>query len=243
MVADGADVGSLGADDDVAAVAAFPHLHFALGKNFFGLDVVQQGAVTLLMVLLDGGHTTELGGQLGEALGFGGTGKAFVHVGPLVVLAGGGSGQILSGGADAVQFFKPQLGVLLLVLGGLQEEGGNLLKALLLGLGGEVGVLVAGLALASEGGVQVLLGLCAGVGVGGFRLLNGHELLLALLASRTFPVGRQLLKRCSRSYALRGVALCRVVLILANGAFVFLHCSKILWINHSYNVNRTELLY
>ena len=221
MVAEGADVGGLGADDDVAAVAAFPHLHFAFGEDLFGLDVVQQGAVTLLVVLLDGGHTTELGGQLGEALGLCSLGKAFLHIGPLIVLACGGSGQVLGGGADAVQLLEPQLGVLLLVLGCLQEEGGNLLKAFLLGLRGEVGVLVAGLALASEGGVQVLLGLGASVGVGRFRLLNGHEFLLALLAARTFPVGRQLLKRCSGCYALCRVALCRVVLILANGAFVF----------------------
>ena len=41
MVADGADLGGLGADDDVAAVAAFPHFHFALGKDFFGLNVVE----------------------------------------------------------------------------------------------------------------------------------------------------------------------------------------------------------
>ena len=204
MVADGADLGGLGADHDVAAVAAFPHLNLALGKDLFGFDVVQQGAVTLLVMLLDGGHTTELGGQLGEALGFGGAGKAFVHVGPLVVLACGGSGQILGGGADAVQLLEPQLGMLLLVLGGLQEEGGNLLKALFLSLRGEVGVLVACLALASKGGVQVLLGLCASIGVGGFRLLDGFELLLALLAARTFPVGRQLLKWCSRGYALCG---------------------------------------
>ena len=129
MVADGADIGGLGADDDMAAVAAFPHLHLALGEDLLGLDVVQQGAVTFLMVFLNGGHTTELGGQLGEALGLGGTGKAFVHIRPLVVLAGGGSGQVLGGGADAVQLLEPQLGMLLLVLGGLQEEGGNLLKA------------------------------------------------------------------------------------------------------------------
>ena len=128
VVADGADLGSLGADDDMAAVAAFPHLDFALGKDLFGLDVMQQGAVTLFVMLLDGGHATKLGGQLGEALGLGGAGKAFVHVRPLIVLTCGGSGQILGGGADAVQLLEPQLGVLLLVLGGLQEEGGNLPK-------------------------------------------------------------------------------------------------------------------
>ena len=41
MVADGADVGDLGADHDVAAVAAFPYLLFSLGEDLFGLDVVQ----------------------------------------------------------------------------------------------------------------------------------------------------------------------------------------------------------
>ena len=203
---------------------------------------MQQGTVTLLVVFLNGGHATELGGQLGEALSLGRAGKAFVHIGPLVVLASGSSGQVLSGSADAVQLLEPQLGVLLFVLGGLQEESGNLFKAFLLGLRGEVGVLVACLALASESSVQVLLGLCAGVGISRFRLLNRHKFVLALLAARTFPVGGQLLKRCSRGYALRRVALCRVVLILANGAFVFLHCFRILWINHSHNVNRTELL-
>ncbi len=169
MVADGADVGSFGADDDVAAVAAFPHLYLALGEDLLGLDVVEQGTVTLFVVLLDGGHAAELGGQFGETLGFGGAGKAFVHIGPLVVLASGGSCQVLGCGADAVQLLEPQLGVLLLVLGGLQEEGGNLLEALLLGLRGEVCVLVAGFALAGEGGVQVLLRLGAGIGIGGFR--------------------------------------------------------------------------
>ncbi len=43
MVADRADLGGLGAHDDVAAVAAFPHFHLALGEDLFGFDVVQQG--------------------------------------------------------------------------------------------------------------------------------------------------------------------------------------------------------
>ena len=171
-------------------------------------------------MLLDGGNATEFGSQLGESLGLGGACEAFVHVRPFVVLAGGGSGQVLGGGADTIQLLKPQLGMFLLVLGGLQEEGSNLLIALLLGLGGEVGVLVARLTFTSKSSVQVLLGLCAGVGVG-LWFLDGCELLLTLFTARAFPIGRQCLKRCSRGYALRGVALCRVVLILANSAFVF----------------------
>ena len=222
MVADGADLGGLGADDDVAAVAAFPHLHLALGEDRLGLDVVQQGAVALLVVFLDGGHATELGGQLGEALGLGGAGEALVHIRPFVVLAGGGSGQILGGVANAVQLLEPQLGMLLLVLGRLQEECGNLLVALLLGLRGEVGVLVARLALASKGGVKVLLRLRTSVWISGL-LLYGLKDLLAFLATRTFLVSRQCLERCSRSNPLRRVTLCRVIFILANGAFVLFH--------------------
>ena len=76
MGADGAEHGGLGADDDVAAVAALPHLDGALLEDLLGLDVVQQGAVALLVVLLDLGHQAELGGELGEALVLGGLGKA-----------------------------------------------------------------------------------------------------------------------------------------------------------------------
>ena len=64
MGAGGADVGGLGAYHDVAAVAAFPHLDLALGEDSGGLHVVQQGTVALLVVLLNGGDQTELGGQL-----------------------------------------------------------------------------------------------------------------------------------------------------------------------------------
>ena len=64
-------------------------------------------------------------------------------------------------GADlaAVQLLVPQLGVLLLVGGGLGEDGGNLLVAVLLGLRSVVLVLHAGLALAGEGGLKVFPGL------------------------------------------------------------------------------------
>ena len=59
-----ADLGGLLAHHDVTAVAALPHLHLALGKDLRHLHIVQQGAVTLLVVLLDGGHQKELLRQL-----------------------------------------------------------------------------------------------------------------------------------------------------------------------------------
>ena len=58
---------------------------------------------------------------------------------------------------------EPEFGVFALVVGGLQEEGGNLLVAVPLGHGGIVGVFVAGHALAGKGGFQVFLRARAGV--------------------------------------------------------------------------------
>ena len=69
--------------------------------------------------------------------------------------------QVGGGVADALQVLEPQLGVLLLVVGGLLEDSGDLLIALLLGDGCEIGVLVARLALAGKGVPQVALGLSA----------------------------------------------------------------------------------
>ena len=115
------------------------------------------------MVLLNGGHQAELGGQLGEALLLGGLGKALVHVRPLVVLAVGRGRQVLRGAADARQLLEPHLGVLFLVVRGFQEEGRDLLKALLLGLGGEIGILVPGLGLPCKGRLQIFLRLGSGI--------------------------------------------------------------------------------
>ena len=72
---------------------------------------------------------------------------------------------------------EPQLGVFLLVLSGLQEEGGNLLVAVLLGHGGVIGVFVAGHRLTGKGGLKVLLSVGAGVFVrGGSIRLSGSDL-------------------------------------------------------------------
>ena len=49
----GANFRSLGANNDVAAVTAFPNLNFALLENLSGFDVLQKGTITLFMMLLD----------------------------------------------------------------------------------------------------------------------------------------------------------------------------------------------
>ena len=55
------------------------------------------------------------------------------------------------------------VGVLFFVVGGFQEQSGDLLKGLFLGLGGEIGVLVPGLGVPGESGLRVLLSLGPGV--------------------------------------------------------------------------------
>ena len=75
MVAGGADLRRLRADDDVPAVAALPDLDLALFKDLRRLQIVQQGAVALLMVLLDLGDQAEALRQLREALFLGGLGE------------------------------------------------------------------------------------------------------------------------------------------------------------------------
>ena len=60
MEADGTDGGCLGAHDDMTAVAALPDVDTTLAEHFHRLDVVQQGTVAFLVVLLDGRYATEL---------------------------------------------------------------------------------------------------------------------------------------------------------------------------------------
>lgn len=138
MVTGRADLGSRRADYDVTAVAALPYLDFALLEDLSGLYIAEQGTVTLFVMLLNGCNQTELASQIVEAFLLSGLGKAVVHVGPFVVLALGSVQQVFCGVTQAVQLLVPQLCVLLLVLGGLKEEGSDLLIAFLLGDRSEV---------------------------------------------------------------------------------------------------------
>ena len=89
------------------AVPALPDLDLALLENLLRLHILQQGTIPLLMALLDLPDHAELGRQFREALRLGGLGKALVHIRPLVVLPVRGGGQVLGGGADAVQLLEP----------------------------------------------------------------------------------------------------------------------------------------
>ena len=71
--------------------------------------------------------------------------------------------QVVRRAAQLAQLLEPELGVLLLVLGGLEEERADLLKALFLGGGSKIGVFIARLGFARKGLPEVLFGLGARV--------------------------------------------------------------------------------
>ena len=59
MGAGGAQLGSLGADHNVAAVAAFPNLNLALFKHLCGFDILKKCTVSLLMMLFYSSYKAE----------------------------------------------------------------------------------------------------------------------------------------------------------------------------------------
>ena len=161
MLADGADFRRGGGDVDMAAVAAFPAVFAGADPDFSGFDVGEELAVAFLVALLDGGDALELGGDVVEAFCARLFGEALVHVGPFLAFAVCGGLQVFDGGADSAEVLEPELGVFLFIVGGLEEERGDLLEAFLLGLAGEVGVFVACLGFACERESEVFFGLAA----------------------------------------------------------------------------------
>ena len=56
-----------GAYNDVSAVAALPHLDIALFEHLSCLNIVQQRAVALLMLLFNGAYKAEFFGKFRES--------------------------------------------------------------------------------------------------------------------------------------------------------------------------------
>ena len=60
MSASGAHFGSISANNDVSAVAAFPNLNLALCENFGKLNVLEECTVSFFVMTLDSSNETEL---------------------------------------------------------------------------------------------------------------------------------------------------------------------------------------
>ena len=163
MEADRADLRRVFADDDMAAVAAFPNREIIADEDDAFFDVVQELAITFFVVLLDRADHPEFGGNFAEAFFRCDLGEFLIHIGPFVVFAIRGVFEVDFGGRDfaIMEVFEPELGVLFLVQRGLEEDLGDLLIAFLLRFGRIVLVFGVGLAFSGESGLQALLGFAA----------------------------------------------------------------------------------
>ena len=117
MVADWANLWSLLAYYDMTAVRALPNAVAVAREDELVLHVLQELAITLLVVLLDFCHHFKLDCNLLETFFMSLLCHAWIHIGPLVVLTISSSLQVLLCILDstALQVLEPQLSVLLLV--------------------------------------------------------------------------------------------------------------------------------
>ena len=160
MLADGAELRRIFANDDVAAVTAFPDRDVFGDEDHAAFDVFKELLVTLLMVLFDFADHAEFVGDFGKAFLLGDFGESGIHVGPFVVFAFGGHAKAFRGFGNlaAAEILEPELGVFFFVFGRFEEDGRDLLVAFFLSLGGKIGVFVAGLRFAGKSGLQALFG-------------------------------------------------------------------------------------
>ena len=134
MVADRTDIGSGGADYDVAAVAAFPDTVAVFGEDKAALDVLKQLAIACFMLFFNGRDHLEQISDLVEAFLAGVLCETGIHLGPFLVLAFGCDLEIICSAVYTFKNLVPDFGVLFLIIGGLQEKLGDLLIAVFLAL-------------------------------------------------------------------------------------------------------------
>lgn len=160
VAADGANLGSGATDMDMAADLALEDNDDAfLDGELVRLQGLEKGLVACFVTGLDLADELELGGNLGEAFLPGDPGELRIHLGVLIVLSGSGILEVDLGRGDgtAMEILEPQLGMLALVEGGLEEKIGEFLVAFLGSDFGIVTILGVGLALAGKGSLKILL--------------------------------------------------------------------------------------
>ena len=163
MSANGAKFGSFLTNHDVATVGALPDAVALAGEYYAVLNVLEQLAITLLVMLFDGTDHFKLGSNLFKTFFAGFLGEGGVHIGPLVVFAGSGISKIFGSGRNgtAMEVLEPNFGVFLFVLGRFGKDIGYLNVAILIGLRRIVLVFGVSLRFAGKSGSQILFGLSA----------------------------------------------------------------------------------
>ena len=172
--ADGALLGGLGAVELMAAVHADPAAGHIGNEQLVLAEQPVEGIEAARVAFFDLGNQLQLAGDLREALVPGRSGKGRVELRVLLrlVLRGGlQQGQGIGGGihreaplyenvvrSAPAQEVREDLGVLLLLVGGVAEDGGDHGQPIPLRLARGKGVAVSGQTLPGQGPHQVLLG-------------------------------------------------------------------------------------
>jgi len=95
---------SLLADNDMPAVGSLPNLVALSAEYQATFNILQEVKIALLMVLLNGSNHFKEGGNLVETFLTGFFGETNIHLGPLVMLAGGSILEVGGGIMDLPAF-------------------------------------------------------------------------------------------------------------------------------------------
>ena len=147
----------------MSAVSTLPY-HITLAREYYCiLDVLQQLAIALLMVLLDSPHLFKFLGNLVKAFFTSLLSHASIHISPFEVLTVSRIRQIRFSvtHATAIQILIPHLSMLFLVSCRLLENRCYLHVTILLSLRSKVSVFITSHTLTSKSLLEVLLGLCS----------------------------------------------------------------------------------
>ena len=163
MLAHWAELRSLLADYNVAAVDALPH-HVAVAREYqFALNVGQELAIAGFVLSLDFAYQVKQGSDSVEAFFASLGSKAGVHVGPFVVFAVGSIHKVVGSARNitAMEKLEPDFCMFFLVAGCFGKYLRNLHIAVFLCLAGIVLIFCVGLRFACKCFLKIFLSLCS----------------------------------------------------------------------------------
>ena len=120
MIANGANLRRKLANDDVAAVTAFPNRNVFGDEDHSPFNVFKKFFVAFFMVLLDFGDHAEFGGDFVEAFFVSDLGEVRIHCVPFIAFASSGFFEVVDCGFNltALKIFEPHFCVFFFVVGG-----------------------------------------------------------------------------------------------------------------------------
>jgi hypothetical protein len=155
MFTNRAELRALLPNHDMTAIRALPDLVPFPGEDHAPLNIGEEFAIALFMLLLNGADQRKEGGDVGKTLFLCFLSKGSIHRGPLIVFPCGRVLEIAQGIRYGIpmQQLEPYFGVFLFLFSGFSKEGPYLIIALLLCLGCVIGICIPGLGFSGKSGL------------------------------------------------------------------------------------------